>query len=183
MKTKRILGPAFLLAAALAVAQDPIVGAPVRMSLDNTSVSGNETSAAASADGMDIIGGFNDYRTDGTIKAGFGVSSNRGATWSHVAVRPPAANQTTVEGDPMACYDRRTNTLWAGAIAFGGNGGVYVAKKNIGSNTFQASVMARITGSADKGWMDAGPRPGLPNTTRLYIAFNQGIIRSDDLGS
>ena len=38
------------------------------------------------------------------------------------------------------------------------------------------------TGFVDKGWMAAGPRPGEPDSTRLYIAYNAGIIWSDDLG-
>lgn len=180
---KRTLIISFALASTLTVAQDPILNSQVRMSVDNLSNSGNETSAVASADGMEILGGFNDYRTDGTIKASFGVSSDGGQTWNHVMVRPPAANQTTVEGDPMSGYDPRTNTLFAGAIAFGGNGGVYLAKKTPGQNTFGASVMCRVSSGADKEWLAIGPRPGLPNTTRLYIAYNEGVIRSDDLGS
>ncbi|HVT11304.1 MAG TPA: sialidase family protein [Fimbriimonadaceae bacterium] len=172
-----------LLLTGLAFAQSPIVGGQVRISVDNNSLSGNETSAASSANGQDIVAGFNDWRPDGTIKSSFGTSSDGGQTWSHVIVRPPVANQTTVEGDPMACYDARTNTLWVGAISFAGNGGIYIAKKNLGSNTYQASTMARLSGSADKCWMTAGPIPGNSNTTRLYITYNEGVIRSDDLGT
>lgn len=177
-----LLVSAFLLAA-YAGAQDPIISSQVRMSLDPLSNAGNETSAATDVNGQEIIAGFNDWRTDGSIKASFGVSSNGGATWSHVMVRPPSAFQAFVEGDPMAVYDRRTNTLFAGAISFAGNGGVYVAKKTAGQNTFQPSVMARVSGGADKGWMACGPIPGNPNTTRLYIVYNEGVIWSDDLGA
>lgn len=181
--TRSLVG-ALVLCAASAFAQDPIVSGQALLSLDNTCITGNETSAAATLNGADIIAGFNDYRNSGNaIFAGFGVSSDGGATWEHVKVRPPAQNQSSVEGDPMACYDARTNTLWAGAMSFAGNGGIYVAKKNLGSNTFQASVMARTNGSVDKGWMAAGPLPGQPNTTRLYITYNQGVIWSDDLGA
>lgn len=170
--------------AALLFAQDPIVGPQIRIGNDPNSNSNNETSASAvTSDGSEIVGGWNDYRTDGTIKSSFAVSSDFGATWANLVIRPPAAYQTTVEGDPMACHDPRTGTLWAGAMAFGSNGGIYVARKNPGSNTFQPSVMARINGSVDKGWMAAGIRPGMPNTTRVYITFNQGSIRSDDLGA
>lgn len=180
---KRITTLALIFSSSLAFCQDPIVGAQKRMSVDNLSNSGNETSAVSSANGLDIIGGFNDYRTDGTIKASFGTSSDGGQTWAHVLVRPPAANQTTVEGDPMAFYDARTGTVFAGAIAFGGNGGVYIAKKNPGANTYQPSVMARVSGGADKEWGAAGPLPGNPNSTRLYIVYNEGVIRSDNLGT
>ena len=140
-----------------ALAQDPVVGPQLRMSVDNASNSGDETSGSASADGLEVIGGFNDYRTDGTIKSSFGVTSNGGTTWAQVLVRPPVAQQSSVEGDPMACYDARTNTLFAGAMSFAGNGGIYIAKKNPGVNTFGTSVMARTFGGVDKGWMCAGP--------------------------
>ncbi|MBS1713193.1 MAG: exo-alpha-sialidase [Armatimonadetes bacterium] len=178
-----IVGLASLGLALNALAQDPVVGPQLRMSVDNLSRSGNETSGSASANGLEIIGGFNDYRTDGSIKSSFGVSSDGGASWAHVLVRPPAAQQSSVEGDPMACYDARTGTLFAGAMSFAGNGGIYVAKKTPGSNTFGASVMARTFSGVDKGWMCAGPIPGNANTTRLYIAYNEGIVWSDNLGS
>ncbi|MGE0001590.1 MAG: sialidase family protein [Fimbriimonadaceae bacterium] len=181
---KRALPGVVIALAALLFAQDPIVGPQVRIGNDPLSNSSDETSASAvTSDGSEIVGGWNDYRTDGTIKAGFAVSSNFGQTWANLVIRPPVANQTSVEGDPMACHDPRTGTLWAGAMAFGGNGGIYVARKNPGANTFQPSVMARINGSVDKGWMAAGPQPGQPNTTRVYITYNQGSIRSDDLGA
>jgi|GEM_PF-3395681 len=180
---KRTLIFAFAVTATFALAQDPIVSAQQRISLDNLSTFQNETSAVSSANGQEIIGGWNDYRSDGSIKAGFGVTSDGGATWAHVLVRPPVANQATVEGDPMAFVDPRTGTIFAGAISFAGNGGIYIAKKTPGQNTFGPSVMARTNGSTDKEWGCAGPLPGNPDTTRLYIAFNQGIIRSDNLGT
>jgi hypothetical protein len=160
-----------------------VIGPQVRITVDNSSLSANETTGAATADGLEIVAGFNDYRHGGVLRCEAPVSSNGGLTWSHVIVRPPAPDQTSVEGDPMTAYDRRTNTLWISAMAFSGNGGVYVASKNPGLNSFAPSVMARVSGGADKCWMEAGPRPGLPNTTRLYIAFNEGVVRSDDLGS
>ncbi|MBS1723576.1 MAG: exo-alpha-sialidase [Armatimonadetes bacterium] len=180
---KHLLLLAFAVSAACVYAQDPIMGGQLRMSVDNASNSGDETSGSSSLDGSEIVGGFNDYRTDGTIKSSFGVSSDGGQSWAQIVLRPPVQNQTTVEGDPMACYDKRTNTLFAGAMAFGSNGGIYIARKNAGQNSFSTAVMARINGSVDKGWMDAGPLPGNPNSTRLYITFNQGVIRSDDLGN
>ncbi|MCW5939811.1 MAG: exo-alpha-sialidase [Fimbriimonadaceae bacterium] len=166
-----------------AMAQDPFIGTQVRITVDNASNSANETTGAASADGREIVAGFNDYRSGGLIRTGVPVSSDGGQTWSHLIVRPPTQNQTSVEGDPMTAYDRRTNTLWVGAIAFGGSGGIFVARKNPGQNSFAPSVMARVNSGADKCWMEAGPRPGLPNTTRLYITYNEGVIRSDDLGT
>lgn len=181
--TYKLLGLTAILATSVAVAQDPIVGGQIHISIDPLCNAGNETSAVTSSNMLESIGGFNDWRTDGTIKASFGVSSDGGNTWAHVLVRPPAANQTSVEGDPMACYDKRTNTIFAGAISFAGNGGLYIAKKNPGVNSFQPSTMARVDGGVDKGWMACGPIPGNPNTSRLYIAFNEGVIWSDNLGA
>ncbi|MCW5937225.1 MAG: exo-alpha-sialidase [Fimbriimonadaceae bacterium] len=170
------------LAAASVFAQDPVVPAPVRITLNNSATNDNETTGAATADGLEVVGGFNEY-VPGGIRSAFPTSNDGGQTWTHVTVRPPSAFQATVEGDPMTAYDARTNTIWVGAMAFASNGGIYVARKNPGANTYQPAVMARINGSVDKGWMAAGPRPGNPNTTRLYCTYNQGVIWSDDLGA
>ena len=82
----------------------------------------------------------------------------------------------------MTCYDARTGDLWAGAIAFGGNGGMYSARLNAGSSTFQPTVMAEISGGADKGWMAAGAAPNNPNATRVYMGYNEGLLVSADRG-
>lgn len=167
-----------------AIAQ--IVGPPVRIDPGGGTFAANETTAAASEFNPDVvIAGWNDWRRSTSqeiINCGFTVSFDGGQSWSDFLLRPPAANQTGVEGDPMTAYDDRTGTLWAGGIAFGGNGGLYVARLDPGETTFEPSVMARVTGSADKGWMIAGPRPGEPNSTRLYITYNQGVIWSDNMG-
>lgn len=85
----------------------------------------------------------------------------------------------------MVAHDDRTGTLWIGAISFptqpGDTGGIYVARLDPGETEFAPSVMAE-TGFVDKGWMAAGPRPGEPESTRLYCAYNLGIIWSDDMG-
>lgn len=167
----------------VAFAQDPTIGGQLLMSVDPASNSGDETSSVSTPNGMEIIGGFNDFRNDGSIKSAFGTSSDGGNTWAHVIIRPPASYQSSVEGDPFTAYDRRTNTMWAGAMSFAGNGGIYIAKKTAGQNSFQASTMARIDGGVDKGWAAAGPLPGNQNSTRLYITFNEGVIYSDDLGA
>ncbi|MEQ1936157.1 MAG: sialidase family protein, partial [Fimbriimonadaceae bacterium] len=158
-----------------------IIGPQVRTSLDNLSKSGSETTGAASANGLEILAGFVDFRTDGTIKNAFSVSSNGGSTWSHLVVRPPAQYQDNLEADPMTAYDPRTNTLFAGGISRAKC--IYVAKKLPGQNAFTPSTVAVLSAWPDKGWMAAGPRPGMPNTTRLYVTYNEGIIWSDDLGT
>ena len=35
----------------------------------------------------------------------------------------------------------------------------------------------------DKGWLAAGPAPGVPDSTRLYVAYNLGLQASADLGA
>lgn len=148
----------------------------------------NETSAAASeVDPTRIVSSWNDWRpsvgASEVIRCRAGLSLNGGTTWTDFDIRPPAANQSGVEGDPMTAFDDRTGDLWVGAISFSGNGGVYVARLAYPNTTFSAPVMARVSSGADKCWMAAGPRPGLPNTTRVYIAYNEGLIWSDNQGA
>lgn len=177
---KRFCTFAFAVLTSLVAAQDPIIGAPVRVSVDNQCNSASETTGAATTDGLEILAGFVDFRPDGTFKNSFAVTSNGGQTWSHIVLRPPFAYQATVEADPMTAFDPRTNTLFAGGISAAKC--IYVAKKTPGQNSFGPSLIARIASWPDKGWMAAGPRPGLPDTTRLYITYNEGIIWSDDMG-
>jgi hypothetical protein len=177
-----------MLAASCAFAQNVIIGNPVRVDPGRGTFAANETSSASFGPlGNEIVTSWNDWSASsgGTeiIRCGVAVSSDAGATWSDFLLRPPAANQSGVEGDPFAIYDNRTGNLWVGAIGFSGNGGVYLARKNAGANTFQPSVMVQASGSADKVWGTAGPQPGNPNTTRLYVAYNLGVARSNDLGA
>ncbi|HZW08384.1 MAG TPA: GC-type dockerin domain-anchored protein [Phycisphaerales bacterium] len=164
----------------------PVIGPQIRVDPNNsTNAAVNETSmGVADADGSDIFGGWNDYRNN--IKSFFTLSLDGGNTWTDFAIRPPAQFQTSVEGDPMTAFDHRDGTLYAGAMAFGGNGGIYVARKDPGSSTFNPAVMARVSGSVDKGWMCVGPDPAdlsNPNKSILYIAYNQGLSRSTDKGA
>ncbi|MEW6252738.1 MAG: hypothetical protein AB1716_19045 [Planctomycetota bacterium] len=163
------------------------VGPQVRIDVTGGTFASNETTIATTdMYPREAVAAWNDWRASTgseIIRMGVGVTLDGGATWTDFVVRPPPANQSSVEGDPMTCYDQRTGTLWVGAISFAGNGGVYVARKNSGSATFQPSVMARATSGADKCWMAAGPLPGNPNSTRVYIGYNQGMLRSDDLGN
>ncbi len=164
---------------------DPVIGPPVLVDFGGDAAS-NETTGAASAVNPDVvIGGWNDWRDSGfneIIRCAFTISFDGGATWSDFLLRPPAPNQTTVEGDPMTAFCDRTGALWAGGIAFSGNGGLFVARLDAGETDFEPPVMADTGGGIDKGWMAAGPRPGDPDSTRLYIAYNFGVIWSDDMG-
>jgi len=82
----------------------------------------------------------------------------------------------------MTASDPRTGTVWLGAISFDSSGGAFVARKQPGTSVFDPSVLTLASGVADKGWMAAGPRPGQPDTTRLFLAYNLGLQYSDDLG-
>lgn len=171
----------------LSVAQDVLVGPPVRTDTGRGTFAANETSAASvGATGSEIITSWNDWSestSSEVIRCGVGLSSNAALTWTDFTLRPPVANRSGVEGDPFTIYDNRTGNLWAGAISFASNGGVYIARKNTGANTFQPSVMIQASGSADKIWGAAGPIPGNANSTRLYAAYNHGVARSNDLGA
>ncbi len=163
-------------------ADPPVIGTQMRVDVTNPE-QGNETTAACSEfDPECVLAGWNDYRTD-DIRAGFSLTFDGGASWQDFLLRPPVAFQSGVEGDPMTCTDHRTGNLWAGAISFGDNGGVYVARKNAGETVFQPSVMAAITGDADKGWMAAGLDPFDAAATRLYLGYNQGLLFSTDQGN
>ena len=168
-----------------AVAQ-PVIGPQIRVDPNNTTNAAvNETSMSiADANLNHITGGWNDYRSQ--IKSFFTLSLNGGTTWVDTAIRPPAAFQSSVEGDPMAAHDHRDGTLYAGGMSFAANGGIYIARKDPGNNAFNASVMARVSGSVDKGWMCVGPDPtdlNNPNKSIIYIAYNQGLSRSTDKGA
>ncbi len=158
----------------------PQIGQQMRVDLGNSSA-GNETSAASSAlDPNHVIATWNDYRSN--IRCGVSLSTDGGASWNDFLLRPPGAFQSSVEGDPMTAYDPDTGDLWAGAISFGGNGGVFVARKNAGDANFQPAVMAKVSGGADKGWMAYGVDPFDSNASRMYIGYNEGLLVSTNRG-
>ncbi len=171
---------ALLMPGLVAWGQEPTIGPQVRIDLGGGTADANETTAAASEmDPLRVVAGWNDYRRSG-VKSGFSLSFDGGQTWSDFLLRPPPPNQALIEGDPFTAFDDRTGTLWAGAISFGGDPGLYVARLDPDQTEFAPTVMA--SGGADKGWMAAGRRPDNPDSTRLFIAYNRGIIRSDDMG-
>jgi hypothetical protein len=177
----------FLLVAGLVLtgstSAQPLVGPQVRVDHNGADAAANETTLASTdLYPQEIVAAWNDYRTTGAIRVGVGVSLNGGRTWGDFHVRPPAPYQGTVEGDPMTAYDNRTGTLWVGGISFTDNGGVFVARKELGQTSFAPTVMASVSGWADKGWMAAGPAPDDPDTTRLYVAYNEGLLTSTDMG-
>lgn len=146
----------------------------------------NETSIAASdfAPG-EVVATWNDYRVPGEVRCGVAFSEDAGRTWTDFIYRPSPAFQSNVEGDPMTAYDHRDGTLYIGAIAFFGNGGIYVGRRDAGAASFGPAVMARQSGSADKGWMSVGPDPAFPGDitrSKLYVAYNEGLISSSDRG-
>jgi hypothetical protein len=166
-----------------AVATEPTIGPQVRIDVTGNEQRANETTASASEGFPNrIVGGWNDYRDYPDIRSGFGVSFDGGQTWTDFLLRPPAGYEASTEGDPMVAHDDRTGTLWAGAISFDTSGGIYIARMNAGDTFFLPAVMAE-EGYVDKCWMAAGVRPGEPNSTRLYCAYNLGIIWSDDMGT
>jgi len=161
-------------------ADEPVIGPQVWLHPTLGSIRANETSAAAAVPD-EVVATWNDYDPDWEIRLGVAVSLD-GSTWSDQVVRAPPANRSDKEGDPMTVVDPRTGTLWVGAISFDTNGGLFVARKQAGSQVFEPSVLTRASASADKGWMAAGPVPGQPDSTRVYVAYNLGLQRSEDLG-
>ncbi len=175
---------AFVAVGVSARAGGPAVGPQVRVDTVGGTAGANETTVSASdVNPNEIIAGWNDYRESGGVRSGFSLSLDAGQTWTGFILRPPVGNQCGTEGDPMTAFDPRTGTLWAGAIAFCGNGGLYIAKKDPGATEFDPPVMADTGGGIDKGWMVAGPRRNQPDTTRVFCTYNFGIIWSDDMGA
>jgi len=179
---------ALVLLAGVAFAGEPTVGPQQRVDVAGGSFASNETSGAVSnVNPHEIVAAWNDWRdsptvTNEVIRAGVAISLNGGLTWTDFVLRPPGPNQSGVEGDPMTVQDPRTGFLWAGAISYAGNGGLYVARKNPVDDFFQPSVMADNGNGIDKGWMVAGRDPVAVDSTRVYIAYNLGLVFSDDMG-
>ena len=106
-----------LLCAVTAFTGGPTIGGQVRIDVAGGTAAANETTASASELFPDrIVAGWNDYRESGVIRSGFAVSFDGGQSWTDFLLRPPLANQASVEGDPMVAHDDRTGTLWLGAI-------------------------------------------------------------------
>jgi len=160
----------------------PAIGPQIRIDTGGLKAANETTISSTDLFPMEIVAGWNDYRQDGVIRNAVAVSMDGGATWTDFMLRPPPANQATVEGDPMTAYDPRTGTLWAGGISFASNGGLFVARKDPGSPTFGPVVMAKQAAGVDKGWMAAGRDPNFGTLTRVYIAYNHGVVRSADMG-
>ncbi len=163
------------------------VGPQVRVDVGAGIEACNETSCAGiDANPQEVVASWNDWRDSGSsevVRMGVAVSHDAGETWTDFLVRAPAGHQTGVEGDPMTCFDQRTGTLWVGAISFGTGGGVFVARKEAGEASFEPSVMAHESAWADKGWMAAGIDPEDSGATRVYVALNDGVVRSTDMGA
>ena len=176
---------ALLLAVSASASAAPTIGPQIRVDMGGTAWANEVTASAAEPFPGRIVVGWNDYRDSPAIRSGFALSIDGGEIWTDFLLRPPVGFGANVEGDPMVAHDDRTGTLWAGAMAFpqqpGDGAGIYVARLDPGETEFSPSVMA-VTDTVDKGWFAAGPRPGEPDSTRLYCAYNHGIIWSDDMG-
>jgi hypothetical protein len=162
------------------------VGPQIRIDGDEGTAAAMETSIASSNSNPNVIvASWMDWRESTTtefVRIGVAMSLNGGGTWTDFLVRPPPGYQTQYEVDPMTAYDDRTGTLWVGGISYYPIPyGIFVARKIAGQPAFQPSVMAS-PGSADKGWMAAGPAPGNPTATNVYIAYDDGVLRSTDMG-
>ncbi len=160
-------------------------GTPVRIDPGGGTAMAAETAIAA---GMavpgELVAAWNDLRespVDGFWRLGVGASIDGGQTWSDFVIRPPIDFQTPHEGDPMTAHDPRTGSLWVGGTAFFDS--IFVARKIPGSTSFEPAVIAYQGSFVDKGWLAAGPPPGEPTSTHLYLAHNEGFQVSDDLGA
>jgi hypothetical protein len=184
-----VLIGAVIAGASITLAQ-PDIGPAIRVNQDTSGAPQNETTAASTDFAPHrILMGWNDYQI-GASKTGVGLSTDGGKTWTSQLLRPPPPFRTSTEGDPMTAYDHRNGRMWAGGITFDFNGGLFVSRLEPEATSFGPVVMAALNSSSpsgfiDKGWMAAGPDaldPTNPDKTMLYIAYNDGLIRSSDLG-
>ena len=164
-----------------------VTGSMVRIDVGGGTTQAAETSVAVSSgpDGH-IVAAWNDLRETGGVDAwslGVGLSLDGGDTWTDSLLRAPGADLSDFEGDPMTAYDPRTGYLWVGGVTFFPGGNLYVARKAPGASTFEPTVTISDDNNFDKPWLAAGPAPGKPNSTRLYVAYNLGLQTSTDLGS
>ncbi|MBL1216830.1 MAG: exo-alpha-sialidase [Planctomycetes bacterium] len=185
--TGTAISTACLILSSTGFAQEPIIGPQIRIDVNGGVEAANETTISSiHMNPNEVVAGWNDWRESTgfseIIRMGVAVSNDGGQTWEDFLLRAPSGHQSTVEGDPMTCYDNRTGTLWAGAMSWTGSGGVYVARKRPGENTFDDPVMTYVYGGIDKGWMAAGVDPFDPNATRVYVTYNLGNQYSTDMG-
>ncbi|MDO8630769.1 MAG: hypothetical protein Q7R41_09765, partial [Phycisphaerales bacterium] len=177
------------------------VGPQIHIDVNGGFAAANETSIASSNFNPHVIvAAWNDWRdsppnpplSQNVVRVGVAVTNDGGATWNDFLLRPPVGFRNDVEADPMTAYDDRTGTLWVGGISFpfsGGVGGIFVARKDPWDPALQESRMALPASEiVDKGWMAAGPAPGNPNATNVYIAYggaynSGGVIRSTTMGN
>jgi hypothetical protein len=161
----------------------PEIGPQVRLNTNGGSVNANETTSAAIDAAGEVVAAWNDYREAGTRRVAVGLRSDGGATWNDEVLHVPWERQMGYEGDPMTAADPRTGTLWAGGMSWSLSGGVFVARKSAGAPAFEEPVMTYADPGIDKGWLAAGPLPGVPDSTEVYVTFNYGLQRSSDLGA
>ena len=83
----------------------PVIGPPIRLDVGGGVQAGNETTVSVSrANPLEVVAGWNDWRDSGpseVIHSGFALSLDGGDTWTDSLLRPPLANQSTIEGDPI----------------------------------------------------------------------------------
>lgn len=189
-------------AASVAAADDVTVGSPVQVSIGSTTA--QEISAVASFGSPQRIVAVWQERQEGLVPEGFiakevsrimaSVSQDGGQSWTQFPIRPPNPDPNVGEGDPMSAYDPVSGYFWAGGLQFNqcgaggtGNGVVYTAlwdPNDPGTVPFGSASEAHSgCRFVDKGLMVAGRNETSAGTTRLYISFNLGLIRSDDGGT
>ena len=147
----------------------------------------NETTIAA--DGSRVVAAWHQYDSaSGPIRIAATVSNNGGQNFLfQQMIRPPSAYRGDIEGDPMTAIDPRTGDRWVGGISFApqttdDDNHIFVARRTPTDTSFRTPVMATISASVDKAWLAAGPAPGNPNTTRLYLTYLQFDPMNNTIG-
>lgn len=179
-KDKHILAVCLALAChAHVMGGGPTIGPWKRLDTGGGASPANETTVSSA--NRSVVTAWNDGRI-GNWRIGYSLSHDGGQSWQEGILLSPEAIATFSQADPFSTADPRTGDFWLGGLSAREDGGLFVAHRPADSEAFEPPVVVISASFVDKPWMAAGPIPGLANTTRLYIAFNMGVVHSDDLG-
>lgn len=134
---------------------------------------------------MDILpGSVTDTRIAYARSSDGGSSVTQG-----VLPKPVDVGAAAPAFDPMTVILPDTSEVLVGAMTRsftqGSDNTLWFSRHGVNGAPFDASTRRLTLGNIDKGWMAAGPLPGSPSETALYVAYNAGnrfLSRSFDGG-
>jgi hypothetical protein len=169
----------------------PTVGPQIRLDAGPPGTAAAEVSVAAvGTDPVNVVVAWRDWRDtnpdENLSRLYAAISITSGASWGEFTLASSASS--TSDFDPMSASDARTASLWLGASSVSSPNAAFTAHRPSGGLFLPAVTVSSRT-LLDKALMCAGPIPGSPDTTRLYVAYRSFVFGggsavhySDDLG-